>query len=65
MKTNKKALAKVLVCMSAGDQPKDFLVVDDNAKKEDVVVLPEESAGKSVPEESAKVAATSPPDGTK
>ena len=30
-----------------------------------MVVLSEESAGKSVPEESAKVAATSPPDGTK
>ena len=41
MKTNKKSLAKVLVDMSSGDQPKDFLVVDGDAKKDDVVVLSE------------------------
>ena len=65
MKTNNKTLAKVLLDMSSGDQPKQFLVIDDDAKKEGVVVLSKESAGKAVPEDSAKMVATSPPDRAK
>ena len=63
MEPNNKGAAQVLVDMS-GKQQKDILLIDVDEKNKNVMILSEDSAEGSVPEESAKGAAKSPPKGT-